>query len=142
MARCLLQMRRNLAILKIIIILQVIVSESMKKDSNGWVSCVSNCWFNAKWANFSAISCRKQVTCDVMMIIINEREYQKGNRKLTIRRNWQHRAHKTKYEPNKDTIYVGHHYAQTNPNNVIKTWALLQTTGGKRTGHHNTKTRT
>ena len=28
------------------------------------------------------------------------------------------------------TICVGHHYAQTNTNNVNKTWALLQTTGG------------
>ena len=26
---------------------------------------------------------------------------------------------------------VGHHYAQANTNNVNKTWALLQTTGGK-----------
>ena len=43
---------------------------------------------------------------------------------------------------------VEHHYAQTNPNNVNKTRALLQTTGGKdepnivffcenRNGHHN-----
>ena len=28
------------------------------------------------------------------------------------------------------TIYVEHHYAQTNTNNVNKTRALLQTTGG------------
>ena len=26
---------------------------------------------------------------------------------------------------------VGHHYPQANTNNVNKTWALLQTTGGK-----------
>jgi len=26
---------------------------------------------------------------------------------------------------------VGHHYMQTNTNNVAKTYALLQTTGGK-----------
>ena len=26
---------------------------------------------------------------------------------------------------------VGQHYTQTNTNNVNKTWALLQTTGGK-----------
>ena len=26
---------------------------------------------------------------------------------------------------------VGHHYMQTNTNNVAKTWALLQTTGGE-----------
>ena len=30
-----------------------------------------------------------------------------------------------------NTICVGHHYAQTNTNNVNKTRALLQTTGGK-----------
>jgi len=28
-------------------------------------------------------------------------------------------------------ICVGHHYAQTNINNVNKTYALLQTIGGK-----------
>jgi hypothetical protein len=31
-----------------------------------------------------------------------------------------------------NTIYVGHHYTQTNTNNVNKTWVLLQTTWGKR----------
>jgi hypothetical protein len=30
-----------------------------------------------------------------------------------------------------ETQCVGHHNAQTNTNNVNKTWALLQTTGGK-----------
>jgi hypothetical protein len=30
-----------------------------------------------------------------------------------------------------NAICVGHHYAQTNTNNVNKTLALLQTTGGK-----------
>jgi len=29
------------------------------------------------------------------------------------------------------TTCVGHHYAQTNTNNVNKIWTLLQTTGGK-----------
>jgi hypothetical protein len=28
-------------------------------------------------------------------------------------------------------ICAGHHYTQSNTNNVNKTWALLQTTGGK-----------
>ena len=51
-----------------------------------------------------------------------------------------------------NTICVGHHYAQTNTNNVNKTWAFLQTTGGKdelniilcgnHNGHHNTEPRT
>jgi hypothetical protein len=30
-----------------------------------------------------------------------------------------------------NTICVGHHYTQANTNNVNKTWALLQTTGGQ-----------
>ena len=30
-----------------------------------------------------------------------------------------------------NTIWVGHYYAQTNTNNLYKTRALLQTTGGK-----------
>ena len=29
------------------------------------------------------------------------------------------------------TIYVGHHHTQTSTNNINKTWALLETTGGK-----------
>ena len=48
-----------------------------------------------------------------------------------------------------NTICVGHHYAQTNTHNVNKTWALLETTGGKDepnsgnfNGHHNTERRT
>jgi len=39
------------------------------------------------------------------------------------------RWRKTKQKHN--TICVGHHYTQTNTNNVNKTWVLLQTTGGK-----------
>ena len=41
-----------------------------------------------------------------------------GNKGYTIR---------IKHNP----ICVGHQYAQTNINKVNKTWALLQTTGGK-----------
>ena len=37
----------------------------------------------------------------------------------------------TQYEEKHNTICVGHHYTQTNTINVNKTWALLQTTGGK-----------
>ena len=48
-------------------------------------------------------------------------------------------AHKTKKNKAKtqynttqhNTICAGHHYAQTNTNNVNKICALLQTTGGK-----------
>jgi hypothetical protein len=39
------------------------------------------------------------------------------------------RRRQTKQKHN--TIYVGHHYTQTNTNNVNKTCLLLQTTGGK-----------
>ena len=39
------------------------------------------------------------------------------------------RGRKTKLTQH-NTICVGHHYTQTNTNNVNKTWALLQTTGG------------
>ena len=56
-----------------------------------------------------------------------------GELKRTIQRNWHHRVHKkkekTKHKHN--LICVGHHYVQTNINNLNKTWALLQTTGGK-----------
>jgi len=39
------------------------------------------------------------------------------------------RQRKTKQKLN--TICVGHHYLQANTNNINKTRALLQTTGGK-----------
>ena len=39
--------------------------------------------------------------------------------KFKKKRNWPHRRRKRKQEYN--TIYVGHHYAQTNINNVDKT---------------------
>jgi hypothetical protein len=39
------------------------------------------------------------------------------------------RRRQTKQKHN--TICVGHHYTQTNTNNVNNTWSLLQTTGGK-----------
>ena len=67
---------------------------------------------------------------------INAREYWSGSTKWTIHRNWQRRSHKTKnknqtktQKPN--TMCIGHYYPQTNTDNVNKTWALLQTTGGK-----------
>jgi len=37
----------------------------------------------------------------------------------------------TQDEEKHNTICVGHHYMQTNTNNVIKAWAPLQTTEGK-----------
>ena len=57
------------------------------------------------------------------------------------------RRRQTKQKHN--TLCVGNHYMQTNRNNLNKTWALLQTTGGKDepciafmrngNGHHNTE---
>ena len=54
--------------------------------------------------------------------ITNGHYRETGNIGYTI---W--RENKTKH----NTICVCHHYAQANTNNVNKTWALLQTTGGK-----------
>ena len=56
--------------------------------------------------------------------IKNGQSSETGNTGYTRRR-------KTKQKHN--TICVGHHYTQTNTNNVNKTWirTLLQTTGGK-----------
>ena len=38
---------------------------------------------------------------------------------------------KKQKQKNPNKMSVGHHYLQANTNNVNKTWALLQTTGGK-----------
>ena len=59
--------------------------------------------------------------------IINPREYRKENHKQTTQTNRQHSVYKTKTKKH-NTIYVGQRYAQTNTNDVNKTWALLQTT--------------
>jgi len=50
-----------------------------------------------------------------------------GQSQWSIQRNWQHSKAQEKY----NTICVGHHHMQANTNNVNKTRALLQTTGGK-----------
>jgi len=69
-----------------------------------------------------------------LLIGLNVREYRRINQKWTIQRNWQHMVHKTRRRKTKqkhNTICVGHHYTQTNTNNMNKTLALLQITGGK-----------
>jgi hypothetical protein len=48
----------------------------------------------------------------------NIREYRRGNQKKTIPRNWSTQD-EDKHKHN--TICVGHHYIQTNTNNVNKT---------------------
>jgi hypothetical protein len=60
-----------------------------------------------------------------------EKHRETGNiwytRRRKTQRNWQHMVHKTKKTKQRHNIIcVGHHYAQTNTNNVNKTWALLQ----------------
>ena len=65
----------------------------------------------------------------------NVRENQKGQsrmdnpEKLTTLGTQNTRRRQTKQKHN--TICVEHHYAQTNTNNVNKTYALIQTTGGE-----------
>ena len=54
--------------------------------------------------------------------ITNVQSRETGNIGYTKRR-------KTKQTHN--TICAGHHYVQTNTNNLNTTWALLQTYGGK-----------
>ena len=71
-----------------------------------------------------------------MLISINAREYWSGNTKWTIHRNWQRRSHKTKNKNQTKTQKTQHNVRWTplsasKHNNVNKTWALLQTTGGK-----------
>jgi hypothetical protein len=52
----------------------------------------------------------------------------RGDQKWTIQRNWQHMVQKTKTNKTKTQhICVGHHYAQTNTNNVNKTQDLQTT---------------
>jgi hypothetical protein len=90
-------------------------------------------WCSQSWQCFPHVSKCQPLTyhgtkCD---IIINIREHQRGNQKWTIQRNWQQSVHKTKRNKHqRNTIYATHRYAQTHTNNVNKTWALLQTTGG------------
>ena len=54
--------------------------------------------------------------------IENRQSRETGNIGYTRRR---------KTKPKHNTICIGHHYARKNTNNVNKTLALLQTTGGK-----------
>jgi hypothetical protein len=52
----------------------------------------------------------------------NVREYRKGNEKLSPKRNWQHRVHKTKTNKTHNTIGIGHQYlGKKATNNVNKT---------------------
>ena len=57
-------------------------------------------------------------------VIKNRQSRESGNIGYTRRRKTKQKCYK---------IRAGHHYAQTNTNNVNKTWALLQTTGDE---HH------
>jgi hypothetical protein len=59
----------------------------------------------------------------MIKLLINVREYRKGNQKWEIQRNGQHRVHKAKKTKKQkhNTICAGHYYMQTNTNNVNKT---------------------
>jgi hypothetical protein len=52
------------------------------------------------------------------MKYINVREYRNGNKKRTIKKNWQHRFTQDEGKQNKNTICVGHYYANKKTNNV------------------------
>ena len=96
-------------------------------------------WFVKKILDLSFsfnLSFRTLFCLPTLQVEINVREYRRCNQKWTIQRNWQHRIHKNEWKKKKqtkktNTIWDGHHYTQTNTNKVKKTWALLQTTGGK-----------
>ena len=65
---------------------------------------------------------------------INVREYRRGNQYWTIQRNGNivyTRHGGEKQNKTHNTICVGHHYIQTNRNNINQTWVLVQATGGK-----------
>jgi len=71
--------------------------------------------------------------CKSLYHMISVRKYRRSNQIWTIQRNWHHMVNKTnkKKQKNSNRICVWHWYAQVNTNNVNKTWALLQTAGGK-----------
>ena len=63
---------------------------------------------------------------------INDRGYRRDNQNMDNRRNWQHRAHKTKKSKTSTQHNMCWTQRHTNkPNNGNKTLALIQTTGGK-----------
>ena len=54
-------------------------------------------------------------------MIINIREYRRGNHKWTIQRKYQHKTQdEDKQKKKHNTIRVGHHNAKTNTNKVKK----------------------
>ena len=55
----------------------------------------------------------------IMIRKINAIEYQRGNDKWTIQRNWKHRRRKTRQKHK--AKWVGDHYTQTTTSNVNKT---------------------
>ena len=65
---------------------------------------------------------RRQTKHNHNKMKINVREYRRGNKKWTIQRNWQHSVCKKETKPTHNTMRIGQNYAQTNTNNVIKTW--------------------
>ena len=77
------------------------------------------------------VSFHKMRTKNATLSKINDTENQRINQKWTIQISWKHWVHKTKTNKTEKNICVGHHYSQTNTNDINKIGALLQTTGGK-----------
>jgi hypothetical protein len=95
-----------------------------------------------KYLDVPIISLRREAWDYIMWLYkINVREFRRGNQKWIIQRYWQHRVHnkqdeenKTKTQPNKCWTPL---CANKNTNNVNRTWAIIQTTGGKdELNHH------
>jgi hypothetical protein len=62
---------------------------------------------------------------------INIREHWKSNKKMDNPEKLATLGIQLQDTGRRQTKQKTHHYAQTNTNNINKTWALLQTTGGR-----------
>ena len=74
----------------------------------------------------------KKYSVTSLSLVDSLREYRRGNQNGQSRETGNiGYTRRSKTNQNHNTICVGHHYTQTNRNNVNKTWILLQTTGEK-----------
>ena len=103
---------------QVTLILKINVIKYRRSNKNGHVDSFLD---NVHHSYFEGVQCfQKQ---------INATEYQRGNNKWTIQRNWQHSVHKT--TKNKTKIQHNMYWTSLYTNNVNNTCTLLQTTGGK-----------
>jgi len=103
----------------------------------------SSSWYNREfnneftdWVNNNTPNIRFNVQIERWCIHwfqqkINVREYRRGNHKWTIQLGNIRYSRRRKSKQKHNTICVGHHYTQTNTNNVSKAWSHLQTTEDK-----------